>query len=188
MAKILLVIFLSLIVPETQAAFLMPEETLRNLPKFSVLVDMAPEPEIKITKTTIRTDVEVRLRKAGISIFSYKEAPSSAPYLHVSYTQSGAAFSIMLSLNQEVCLVSRPTSTTIATTWEANGTGTASRATYIRQAIKSLTNKFINDYLSVNPHTHRNSRYISEHFESHTRAGTQPKSREFLFLTMVIFR
>ena len=154
MKKILLVIFLSLIVPETQAAFLMPEETLSNLPKFFVLIGMAPGPETKITETTIQTDVEVRLRQAGISIFSYKEAPSSAPYLHISYTQSGAAFNIRLSLNQEVCLVSRPTSTTIATTWEKSGTGIASHATYIRQAIEDLTDKFINDYLGMNPHTH----------------------------------
>ena len=167
MKKILLVVFLSLIIPEAHADYLLPEETLHNLPKFFVLIDMAPEPEIKITETTIRTDVEVRLHKAGISIFSYKEAPSSAPYLRVSYTQFETAFSIMLSLNQEVCLVSRPTSTTIAATWETNGTGTASRATYIRQAIKSLTDKFINDYLSMNP-------YISEHFESHVSQVSQP--------------
>jgi len=154
MKKILLIIFLSLIIPEAHADYLIPKDTLHDLPKFFVLIDMKPELETKIARTTIRTDVEIRLRKAGILIFSHTEAPFSVPWLYVLYTQTGGAFSIELSLNQEVYLVSHPTSITHAATWEASVTGIASSTAFIRQAIKDLTDVFINDYLSVNPHSH----------------------------------
>lgn len=159
MKKILLVVFLSLIIPEAHAEFIGEKETLHDLPKFFVFIAMAPGPEGKIAETTLRTDVEVRLRKAGILIFDRKEPyPTNIPYLSISYTQSGIGLNIDLSLIQEVCLVSRPTSTAHAATWARSMTGTGRNATYIRQAIrqaiKDLTDMFINDYLSVNPRTH----------------------------------
>jgi len=154
MAKILLVIFLLSITSNAQGDALADEqarESLRNLPKFYVQIEDLNEKEkaTGITKSTLQTDIEVELRKAGISIFNIDKQPINTPYLYLRYHQVGLAWSLQLQLNQEVSL---PHSNLklYAATWYRSTLGTSTNARFIRQHNKDLITNFINDYLSVN--------------------------------------
>jgi len=154
MRKVLLVVFVFLVVSDAQAD--MGKESLRDLSKFFVLIEGFPSGAVEvegITSTTLQIDVEVELRKAGISIFDAKKAPIMAPYLYLGYNHFGRGFHVCLALYQTVSLISRPTFVTSAATWDKGKTGSATSrdAAFIRQAVKDLTDMFINDYLSVNP-------------------------------------
>ena len=109
--------------------------------------------------STIVTDVELRLRQAGIAI-SRAEAYSGSPFLYVRVTvlaSSAAqyAYSVVVELHEPVTLVRDPAVTIRAATWQARGgiatVGSARLSESVRQRVRDAVDEFINDYLAVKP-------------------------------------
>ncbi len=107
---------------------------------------------------TFQTDVELKLRLAGIKVLTEEEqlATPGMPilYLHVNalHKQPGQnhAYSISLGLQQAVRLVRNGALAYGARTWSVNSVGYGDLP-FIRNAVKDYVDQFINAWLSVNP-------------------------------------
>jgi ABC-type maltose transport system permease subunit len=109
-----------------------------------------------LSKGQIRTEVELKLRLAGIKVLTHKEhyKEKGAPFLHVylntiSTKQGTFIFSIFFGILEEVSLV-RNHIKIDAITWSTSGMGYG-YIEGIRAQIKNGVDEFINAYLSVNP-------------------------------------
>lgn len=136
---------------------------LRGMDGIRVLVeDIRPDAEQNgLYRTQIEADVELRLRKAGIRIFSeeeHKRIPS-LPYLHIRIgTVRNDKFliyavSINVSLVQHVALVRDSNIRLLASTWNKEHVGTVGVYVIgnIRGTVGDLVDQFANDYLAANP-------------------------------------
>jgi len=106
--------------------------------------------KLGLTKEAIQTDVELKLRLAGMRI------ESTTPeflYIDVNVARDGSAVSIDVELVQPVGLTRNPSIFIPgAITWSAGTLGTnPTSAQFIRDAIKDQVDKFLNAWLSVNP-------------------------------------
>ena len=110
--------------------------------------------------TQIRTDVELKLRQAGIAVLTRQEWLSTvaAPFLYVNVqafkNQAHVyAFSANVELRQRVTLVGNPSMVVRATTWSAGIIGTvgSQKVASVREDVRDLTDEFINAYLAANP-------------------------------------
>jgi|SRR2546422_778763 len=111
--------------------------------------------------TQIRTDVELKLRQAGITVLTRQEwvSTAAAPYLYVNVQAiknpaNVYAFSANVELRQRVTLVRNPAMSILATTWSATGfigmVGSQKLGS-VRNDVRDLTDRFINAYLAANP-------------------------------------
>ena len=139
-------------------------ESLRGLKGVNVVVeDLQPNIEADgLGRDSIQADVELELRLAGIRVLTEEERlkEPGCPYLYVnvnSYKDSTIqtyVFSISVELKQDVILM-RYLQTVVygATTWYTSRVGIvrAQMVDDIRDFVKDDVDKFINDYLSVNP-------------------------------------
>ncbi len=131
------------------------------------IVNQAREAErYGLTASAIQSDVELRLRTAGIRVLSMKEnlATTGAPFLlvHLNVVQMQAssdppvsiyAYSLSVGLVQRVRL-ERNTELRVpaARTWGVDYVGVVGdqRVQTVRDVIRDATNRFVNTYLSVN--------------------------------------
>jgi hypothetical protein len=137
-------------------------QSLKGIKEFYVLVEpLHQEVEQKgLTESLIRTEVELKLRQAGIRIVPLDEGRkiSGRPYLYVNtnvYRDTSGLwnFNIDLGVWQAVRL-DRDTSIQLdAPTWSVSAIGLvgADKVGGIRNQINDYTDRFINAYLSVNP-------------------------------------
>ena len=142
-------------------------ESLRDLPCVGVVVEhfRSVAEDAGFDEQVFRTDVELRLRMAGICVLE-NFRPSwlylNANVLHRERDRA-AAFSISLELKQEVILQSRIRSdprnlpedalagaTMFAPTWSVGAAGFGTVAD-VRDAVRDLVDKFANDWLAANP-------------------------------------
>ncbi len=148
-------------------------KTLKGLKEVYVSVNFGTEDvgelkKIGLSEEVIRTDVEVKLRFAGINVASKKDFYSitGIPLFTVdigAYTTSlklftqekGIAYSIHVELFQDTYLANNPTIKTVAGTWSIGSVGfgytNKNIVAQIRDSIKDHVDRFINAYLSVNP-------------------------------------
>ena len=114
-----------------------------------------------LTKEQLQTDVELKLRLAGIKVNSDKEWRVSEGHVflaiiinHVSDDYS-FPYSINLGLGQDVYLARKPHRRCgFITTWDKGHLGRCSSSKFaktIRDTLKDQTDEFINDYLTANP-------------------------------------
>ena len=131
-------------------------QTLKGLKGIRVLVEnLEPEVELTgLTRAAIQTDVELKLRLAGIPVLTQ----SGVPYLYVQVsfltTSDGYwPFHISVEFNQRVRLDRDRTIVGSAITWSEVRFGGTSKANVhmVRDTTKDLVDEFINAYLSVNP-------------------------------------
>lgn len=143
--------------------------SLRGLPGVNVYIsglnsDIEQE---GLTKEQIQTDVEVRLRKAGIRVLSFEETrkSTSKPILMIQILTlrskalsellgaSVYSYSISIELNQTANLKRFPDNEFLVITWSDNAVGmtTAKSLRTIRDGVGDYVDKFINDFLTVNP-------------------------------------
>jgi len=122
------------------------------------------DPKIKsdgLTESSIQTDVESKLRIAGIKVLTRDEnlKEPGNPYLYIkvnSHTSGNRvhAFQISIKLNQTVFLGRNLKIKVVdCTTWfrvGSIGSIGALNVSSLRDDIKDLVDKFTNDYLSVN--------------------------------------
>jgi hypothetical protein len=145
----------------------MDRKSLGGLQGIGVVVeDLQPDAERDgLTKSQIKTDVELKLRQAGIRVLTIEESfkvPGS-PYLYVNVNTSkndvlyGAfstyAFSLQVVLKQDVTLARDSDLKVSATTWETHTLGTvaANNLQDTRRVLGDVIDRFINDYLAENP-------------------------------------
>ena len=137
--------------------------TLRGLKGVYVLVEQL-RPEIErggLSKNQIQTDVELKLRMAGIKVLSKEESfdAPGRPWLYVNVNAFKAedigayVYHVLVELNQDVYLARRPPDFTKykTSTWSVSYLGIKSKLGDIRASVKDLVDMFINAYLSVNP-------------------------------------
>ena len=126
-------------------------ETLKGIKKFYVNIDI--EHLEGLTEEQIRTDVELKLRMAGISIDNSTQYEN--PELRVIVVGGGEfpegfhSFGIRVEVRQAVKGVEIDFRT-ITETWSVWAVGMA-RPSEIRDFVKDYIDTFLNAYLSVNP-------------------------------------
>jgi hypothetical protein len=138
--------------------------TLRGLQGVEVAVErMAPEAERDgLTRSQVQTDVELRLRQAGIRVLSDEERRTTPgrPYLYIRVSTSKRsvgglhAYSTDVELKQDAWLVrDQDTKAYGATTWQVAGVGSVGgpRIREVREDVLDYVDEFINAYLAVNP-------------------------------------
>ena len=160
MVIIFVVIFLSASICSAQDDEF-ARRTLKGLTGVKIVIgDLFPVlKEGGLTEDQIRTDVELKLRMAGIRVLSNEEWPSGLlPYLYVrvygSKSEIGfVAINIYIGLKQDIILTRNPLISSEAFTWSTEYTGHVGvkKITIIRESIKDLVDEFLNAYLSVNP-------------------------------------
>lgn len=136
-------------------------ETLRGLKGVYVVVeDLGGEIEkAGLTKAQILTDMELKLRMAGIKVLSREDwlKETGMPHLYVNcsvllVSTSSFVFHITVSLKQQVYLSRGMKVVYAGTTWKSPGIiGINPRVEEVRNYIKDQIDIFINAYLSVNP-------------------------------------
>ncbi len=138
-------------------------ETLAGLTGVYVSVENIPDEAQRdgLDTTRIRTDVELRLRQASITVLTQQEWLSTAfaPYLYVDVQAiknraNVYAFSANVELRQRVTLVRNPAMSILPTTWSATGiigTVGSQKLGSVRDDVRDLADQFINAYLAANP-------------------------------------
>ncbi len=116
-------------------------------------------------ETQLRTDVELKLRQAGIRVLTKEEVTHTLglPFVYVnvntiplqsSSPSSQYAFALNVELMQTICLGRSPSGLTIGRTWDAVGlfgtVGGNDLGEYVRTRVRDLTDQFINAYLAAN--------------------------------------
>src|SRR5207247_11290528 len=129
--------------------------------------DMKEDARLKgLWETQLRTDVELKLRQAGIRVLT-KEEVSRIPGLPVLYVNvrtlqlqapslSGlCAFAVNVEIVQTICLGRSPSVLAVGRTWNATGAfgtvGEDNLGEHVRKDLRDVTDQFINAYLAANP-------------------------------------
>jgi len=139
-------------IPETR-------QTLKGVRQLGVVIDLDPiAKDYGITEDLIRTDVELKLRLAGIKVESVEQMASSLnPYLALSVnmikSSCGSAYMINIDFHQATTLARNPLMVSIASTWSYNHFGTLGKEVQqqLREFYKIVLDKFLNAYLEANP-------------------------------------
>jgi hypothetical protein len=109
-----------------------------------------------LTTNQIRTDVELRLGRAGIKVFTKEQAsqtpgkPLLAVDLAIGSKQGLYPYALDIGARQMVKLERDPMVTVYAATWSV-GTARIAGLSSIEDTVKDLLDEFINAWLSVNP-------------------------------------
>lgn len=115
-----------------------------------------------LTREQVKTDIELKLRLAGIKVNSEQEWLASEDraelYVRTNTTNSDSSpnrvYAISVELKQNVTLVRSPYAKAMGATWDKAYVGICPRGQFpdiARQAVKDLTDKFISDYHTANP-------------------------------------
>jgi hypothetical protein len=128
------------------------DKSLVGLTAVEVLVEDLPMGAAKLglTKEALQTDIELKLRLAGMRII----APIGAEvlYVAVNVASDGRAANIAIELDQSARLDRDPTIwVPSASTWSKDIIVTNPTAQGIRNQIKDQVDVFLNAWLSVNP-------------------------------------
>lgn len=112
-----------------------------------------------LSQDAIRTEVELKLRQAGIRVLSreeWEQAPGK-PYLQVwpkvlkGGVLGGYIYHITVEFKQHVSLVRSPSIQVFGATWSVEHMGYTPDLKDIRERMNDRIDKFIDAYLSVNP-------------------------------------
>lgn len=130
--------------------------TLKGITSVTAVVEeMDSEAErYGLTTSQLQTDVELRLRQAGIIV---RPTLDGMLYVHVGLAKSKSgplyAFHIRVQYRQRVFLARAPEIPAWATTWHVGGTGIIDtrRLREVRSHVIDLVDQFINAYLEQNP-------------------------------------
>ena len=114
--------------------------------------------QLGLTKSALQTEVDTKLRMAGITVVDEATLSDGFPTLYVNTTiiegSEPWVFSVNLEFEQAATLYRNPSLMTAgAITWHAGITGKAGSAKIaevVGSGVKDLTDKFINAYLAAN--------------------------------------
>jgi hypothetical protein len=130
--------------------------TLAGVRTVEVVVEaMSPDAERDgLARSQLRTDVELRLRQAGITV-----GPSLTGHLYVNVDTAKSedgptyAYHVLIQYIQQVVLARDPKAPVFAATWETGGVNMigANRLHEVRRYVAAYVDQFINAYLEQNP-------------------------------------
>lgn len=150
----------TLMVAKAQTEYPPDQKSLRGLQGVSVQVMKFDSPE-GVSLKQIQTDVELRIRKAGIRVvpFSSVSLLRGQPFLWISVLALKnplgiSVYSVNVQLWQDVTLKRSPTMSLSAATYTVAPRLVVVDAQNIRQLREDLSDcvdSFINDYLAMNP-------------------------------------
>lgn len=130
--------------------------TLKGVNTVEVVVEaMDPVAERDgLTRAQLQTDVEERLRQAGITV-----GPTLTGHLYVNVdTVKGEhgqtyAYNVSVQYIQQIALARDPKAPIFAPTWDTGGVGmiAANRLSEVRQDVTNYVDQFIKAYLEQNP-------------------------------------
>ena len=113
---------------------------------------------VGLTTDHLRTDAELKLKRAGIKVQSEKESMEKVriPQLHITVkvlgTSSGNyAAHIRLELREAVDLVRHPGMEVFTSTWTTGRFGVTQSLSDVRKQEQALLDKFITEYIAANP-------------------------------------
>ena len=155
-----LVLVVVILLPGASHALSLEQEVLVGLKGVMVMVeDLNPAAErLGLSKDQIQTDVELRLRGAGIKVLREKEMFQipGYPRLYVNVNTiisevPVCAFSIRVELKEFITLANGLEAT--GAVWQVSsvGVGGINKISKIRSYVGDEVDKFINDYLAANP-------------------------------------
>jgi hypothetical protein len=146
-----------------QGDYEMTRKTLAGLKSICVLLERSGNvgEDDGLDTTQIRTDVELKLRQAGIVVLSPEQSSSRglSAFLYVNilaFQREGVyAFYVDLTILQRVRLIREPSVAVPGGTWSGQSyLGTVGRdgfADFVRSSVRDRTDEFINAYLAANP-------------------------------------
>jgi hypothetical protein len=129
-------------------------QTLKGIKTVAVQVE-ALRPEVEsdgLTQAQIKTDVEQRLREAGIQVNDAATATLIVNVNAVLVGQGAPVYAVSAHVDFEQDVVVRGLDAT-ACTWSIGGMAAVGRANLpmVRDFVRSKVDKFIDAYFSVNP-------------------------------------
>jgi hypothetical protein len=140
--------------------------TLKSIKSVCAVVEIADQAHSKFNKEELQTEIEGKLKQAGISI---DKSGTTCLYLNVRALQAIGrqaigrkekpiplyAIDVRLEFLQTVALSRDPTAKTYAPTWSSANMATVAADDLGKTAIEittSLVDQFVTAYKSVNPH------------------------------------
>ncbi len=125
--------------------------SLKGIRSMHVVVEDLDETPPGLTVQAMKTDVELKLRMAGIKL-----DPEVLPvvYVHVTCIAVASRFACAIGFDFRRRVTSAENDWQgYATTWNTGGVLTCGSwcVANIRQSVKDYVDEFLNDYLSVNP-------------------------------------
>jgi hypothetical protein len=130
------------------------DHSLMGLNTVKVAVETLPPGAAKLglTEEAIQTDVELKLRLAGMRVVNTVAFDTEVLYVNVNATSDGRAVSIAVELQQGARLLRDPNIMIFtAVTWSTGSVTIYPTAQFIRDSIKEKVDIFLNAWLSVNP-------------------------------------
>ena len=113
---------------------------------------------VGLTTDHLRTDAELKLKRAGIKVLSEKvsmrtpEIPQLYIMVKVLGTSSGDyAANVRLELREAVGLERNPDMEVFASTWTTGRFGVTQSLSDVRKQEQALLDKFITEYMAANP-------------------------------------
>ncbi|OGP62623.1 MAG: hypothetical protein A2V65_12005 [Deltaproteobacteria bacterium RBG_13_49_15] len=135
------------------------DKALRGIKGLLVVVEKI-NPEIEkdgLTENQIQTDVELKLRMAGLNVLTSEERKKAPgrPFFYLrahilKLSSKVYIFHINLILFQDAYL-ERNDEPIVASTWSSSGLGETDDLDIIRSKVKDHVDEFLNIWLSVNP-------------------------------------
>ena len=120
-----------------------------------VVVEGLPDDAKKLglSEETIQTDVELKLRLAGMRVVTEQEGLklTGGPHLYVNVNVVGLAARIDVELLQNASLERTGQWAAAVSTWDVGFLSSNPSGEYIRDRTKDLVDQFLNAWLSVNP-------------------------------------
>lgn len=138
--------------------------TLKGLTGVGVLVEKLPAELEKegLHRDQIQKDVEAKLKKAGIKVYSREECSKipGEPYLYINLNVNVAKtesdiypYTIDIMLIQKVSLIRDPHRVAYAVTWSTGGVGSVTKSivSQLRENVAEVVEIFIQRFLAENP-------------------------------------
>ncbi len=165
--------------------------SLQGLTGVYVLVDK-PHPDAEqdgLSSSQIQTDVELRLRTAGIKVLTMEEMlkapgmPTLYVYVSTLKRQESYSYSVEVILQQNVRLDRDPTGLFIAPTWKIGAVGAvgAANINQIRNGVRDELDRFINAYFSVNPKDPQNTLRLMDDRQRSAGVGIYQSPRVHIY-------
>jgi hypothetical protein len=132
---------------------------LRGISSVWVLIEsLGPEEaNIGLADDAVRTDVELRLKGAGLRVISPKEAKKIAVtdntflYVNVAVTSGGRAATVLAQFAQAAYVLRNSLPMGTAFTWTDVSTLSRPSLDSVRSEIKDLIDQFLKEWLKQNP-------------------------------------
>jgi hypothetical protein len=131
--------------------------TLKGIKALNVLVEDLPDSAktLGLTREMIQTDVELKVRLAGIRTVPDEERAklpgSPALDVNIIVSDDSQAAHVEITLEQSVSLERNGQTLVAATTWSTGVLVTNPTVEGLRNFTKDHVDQFVNDWLSVNP-------------------------------------